>query len=551
MNVLKSSFISKFPDMPEQDSEARVYLLENGVSDTEIVEVVKKILNLDYLTDYETTLDMNLYRNLDKSVFLANRIAPVSIEGGKVLFVVDGHVTRAFRNLADTYAKQMNVNSGEIRYVMFKEDFDTYIDTLFSSGNTLNVNSADRHAREELLANTDRTKKGLVFADYVLNRGFDLRSSDIHIEPSDEGTLIRYRVDGQLSVREVFLEDQIPHRQLINTLMFRASMDPSDSRKGQDGRIQDMEHKGSVYDVRVSTISSVSGIKMVLRILEKSSNIPSLKELGFSNFYVDSIVSDVSRNHGLVLYTGSVGSGKSTTQRTLLVNSDPFSKNVYSIEDPVERTIPYVNHVCVHTTNIGFEEHLETLLRQDPDIIAIGEIRNRETMDMALKAALSGQLVFATLHTNSAIEAFYRLFNMGIEPYELGAALNGISSQRLIRKLCPYCRSKRKTTDPEKALIRGMLSRYSRFSSGNLNKFEYIHDPVGCSHCNNTGYYGRTVVGEYLSTTDAIKTYISTGDVSRDDLLDLADDAFVPIEVDALNKLTMGNTSLAEIIRVL
>lgn len=549
MDVLKLVYGDEYSDIPEKDSEAKEFLLANGETVETISEKIKNSrVRLEYLTEDKVTVTSDRLKKLNRDILYSKRIVPVSINEGTVYFAIDSMITRPLRDLADEYAKAMNMMYAEIKYFVFTDEFKNIIDVVFSDGE--NGSASSTNSRRDL-ANSIESGNAQLYADAILDRGFELRASDIHIESLKEGLQVRYRVDGQLIVKDFYAESEIGSKALINVIKVRSGLKIEERRKGQDGRIQDIEYKGNRFDVRTSSIATVIGEKLVLRILDKTSNIPSLKELGFSKFYVESILNDVQKSHGLVLYTGSVGSGKSTTQRTLLVNSNPDIKNVYSIEDPVERTIPFVNHVCVKETNTGFEEHLETLLRQDPDVIAIGEIRNKKTMDMALKASLSGQLVFATLHTNSAIEAFYRLFNMGVEPYELGAALIGISSQRLIRNLCPYCSNKRKTTDAEKALIAGLLSRYSKFSTESTTKFDYISDPKGCSHCNQTGYYGRTVVGEYLSASDQIKHYVSTGDVDRDELLEMAHKSFVPIEVDALNKVLLGKTSLSEVLRVI
>lgn len=550
MNLLKLIYGNNYPDMPDQDVEAMNFLTQNGETIESVGDKIREKVGLEYLTTDKVTLNSENLKKLNKDVLFSKRIVPISIVEGKLMFAIDGLPNPNFKALANTYSKMMNISSFEVKYFMFSEEFDLLLDNLFSVGTvSIALNNAKNDRKD--LVSVSEGKKAQAYASYILNKGLDIRASDIHVEMVSDGLQVRYRVDGQLLVNDFFGEDEIFPYMIINAFKFNSGLNSAERRKGQDGRIKDVSYKGNMYDIRTSSISTVLGEKIVLRILDKTSNIPTLTELGFSRFYVDSILNDVQKSHGLVLYTGSVGSGKSTTQRTLLVNSNPDKKNVYSIEDPVERTIPFVNHVCVKETGVQFDDHLETLLRQDPDVIAIGEIRNKKTMNMALKASLSGQLVFATLHTNSAIEAFYRLFNMGIEPYELGAALIGISSQRLIRNLCPYCSIKRKTTAAEKSLIVGLLSRYTKFSTENTTKFDYISDPNGCSHCNQTGYYGRTVVGEYLSASDEIKQYVSTGEVDRLALLQMADNSFVPIEVDALNKVLLGKTSLSEVLRVI
>lgn len=551
MDVLRNIYRNKYSDIPDNDKKAFSFLVNKGVKEEDIKKDISRTLGTEYLDLNNVILDGSLVKQFSKDELKKRRVFPIFKEGDTVHFVVNCLVDRNLKSVVEEFSLKLGGKNFTTKYFLMNFTFDEMLESLHM-GIDVEQYRVESVEKEPVIEMSTATLGGFDaerVAELILSKGFDNRASDIHIEPLPRGFQVRYRVDGQLSIIDPFDVTDLEAQSLVNYFKIKSGMKIEERRKGQDGRIRDKKHKGTIFDIRTSTVTSTLGEKVVLRLLEKNTSIPEMKELGFSKFYTSAIKKDMEKNHGLILNTGSVGSGKSTTQRTLLVGLDAKKLNIYSIEDPVERTIPYVNHIDVKETAVSFEQHLETLLRQDPDVIAIGEIRNLATMDMALKAALSGQLVFATMHTNSAIEAFYRLFNMGVESYELGAALLGIGSQRLVRTLCPYCKSKREIKEEEKTLITGMLSKYESFIDLNINKFEYLHDAVGCNHCNYTGYNGRTVVAEYLSANEEIKSYVSGGEVLREKLLLMADDSFVPIEVDALNKVLLGKTTIEEIVK--
>lgn len=547
MEVLRRIYVKQYSDIPDVDREAFNYLVSKGVDRKEVFKDIEKALSFTYFKKGESDLDIELVKRLNLHEMEKRRVMPVFEKEGVVHFVTDELVSRKTRGYAEEYAKRLGNYGYALDYFIMSHDFDTLLEGSYKGIDEEDVVGEPRRSREVMVFDAERVLQG------IFEKGFDNRASDIHIEPIKGGFQVRYRVDGQLSVVEPFDVTDRQVRELVNHAKIRSRLNIAESRKGQDGSIKNLTYKGSSYDLRISTVPSEigeSGEKVAVRVLDKTTIIPTLEELGFSRFYIRTMRRDMSKHHGLILNTGSVGSGKSTTQSTLLERLDAQKNNIYSIEDPVERTIDYVNHICVKRTAVSFDAHLEALLRQDPDVIAIGEVRNLETMEMALKAALSGQLVFATMHTNSAIEAFSRLMSMGVEMYELGAALVGVSSQRLVRTLCPYCRLKRKSTDVEKSLIAGLLSGYEKYKDINLDKFEYVYDEGSCSHCNHTGYRGRTAVAEYLSANSKIKEHVNKGKFDREELLSLAEDSFLPIEVDALNKALLGKTTVSEIIKV-
>ena len=551
MDVLKKLFKNKFPEIPETDSDALTFLKARGVSDDLIQSQVTKSLNMSYF-DVSSDLQPEHIKLFNKDEMKSRQLFPVRIENSTALFVVNDFTSRTLRTYAEEYCKKLGVVDYEFQFLL-KPTFD---DLLFRLVMGLDLNKFKNvESKSDVALNvnqlSDITNSNFDVdnvAEIILSKGFDNRASDIHIEPLAKGFQVRYRVDGRLSILDPYDVSEVQTSSLINHFKIKSGLRIEERRKGQDGRIRGRKYKGNSYDLRISTVAGTINEKIAIRVFANNSAIPDMQGLGFTKFYTNVIKKDMAKNAGLILNTGSVGSGKSTTLRTLLNTLDAKELNIYTIEDPVERVIPYITHICVKETGVDFAIHLETLLRQDPDVIAIGEIRNLKTMEMAIEAALTGNLVFATLHTNSATETLYRIFQLGVEPYQLAAALLGISSQRLVRTLCPYCSMKRKIKEEEKNLIQGSMSKYPKFATFNPDKFEYLHDALGCNHCNYTGYYGRFVIAEYLSITQDIRTHILSGDVGRETRLELSKNNFVPIEIDALNKVLLGKTTLREVL---
>lgn len=551
MDVLKKLFKNKFPEIPENDTDALAFLKARGVSEGLIQSQVNKSLNMPYF-DVSGELQTEHVKLFSKDEMKARRLFPVRIENSKVLFVVNDFTSRTLRSYAEEYCKKLGTHDYEFQFLLtpiFEDLLSSLIMGLDLSKFQTDVKPTDTSLNIHQLSEVSNANFDVdTVAEVILSKGFDNRASDIHIEPLPKGFQVRYRVDGRLSILDPYDVSEAQTSALINHFKIKSGLRIEERRKGQDGRIRDRKYKGNSYDLRISTVAGTINEKIAIRIFANNSSIPDMQGLGFTKFYTTVIQKDMEKHAGLILNTGSVGSGKSTTLRTLLHTLDAKELNIYTIEDPVERVIPYITHICVKETGVDFAVHLETLLRQDPDVIAIGEIRNLKTMEMAIEAALTGNLVFATLHTNSATEALYRIFQLGIEPYQLAAALLGISSQRLVRTLCPYCAEKRKIQEDEKNLIKGLMQRYPKFATFNPEKFEYLHDAMGCNHCNYTGFYGRIVIAEYLSITQEIKTNILTEEVGRETLIELSGNNFVPIEIDALNKVMLGKTTLSEVL---
>lgn len=346
-------------------------------------------------------------------------------------------------------------------------------------------------------------------------------ASDIHIEPYERSSSVRFRVDGTL--REVVQPNRALHAALISRLKIMAELDIAEKRLPQDGRIS-LRIGGRAIDVRVSTLPSAHGERAVLRLLDKSESMFTLEALGMSGDVLSSFNKLVQQPHGIVLVTGPTGSGKTTTLYASLQRIDTGTTNVLTVEDPIEYELPGIGQTQVNSKiDLTFAKALRAILRQDPDVIMIGEIRDFETAQIAIQASLTGHLVLATLHTNDAPSAVTRLVDMGVEPFLLSSSLLGVLAQRLVRKLCPQCK---------RADARG---RYH---------------PVGCPACGHTGYKGRTGVYELMVADDKIRSLIHARAAESQLFVAAEANGLRSMREDGERLVTEGVTSPEEVMRV-
>lgn len=371
--------------------------------------------------------------------------------------------------------------------------------------------------------------------DSIIKEAIPFRASDIHIEPFERIVKVRYRIDGDLQERAGFPIEA--YAAVCARLKILSGLNIAERRIPQDGRIN-MVINGTEFDFRVSTLPTVYGEKFVIRILDKTSFRFARAELGFTpeeNEIVDKIL---THPHGIVLLTGPTGCGKSTTLYSFLKEKNTNKVNIVTVEDPVEYTLPGVNQVQVNPkANLTFATTLRSILRQDPDIIMIGEIRDEETADIAIRASITGHLVFSTLHTNDAPGAFTRLVDMGVSNYLAKDALIGVIAQRLIKRLCPVCKKRSKTTSEEMKLL-------------GLEESTTIYRSAGCQFCNHTGYKGRIAIHEILYLDNYIKANI-TSDMKSDDIRKLAiENGMIDLAESCKRLVLNGTTDIVEFLSI-
>ena len=380
----------------------------------------------------------------------------------------------------------------------------------------------------------------ITLVNRIVARVVDLRASDIHIEPFEDGLHVRYRVDGVLLAPE--LEDLRLAAAVTSRIKLLAHLNIAERRLPQDGRIR-TRVKGHELDLRVSTLPTVHGESVVMRVLDRASLRVELEDMGFSADTLQRYRQLIARPHGIVLVTGPTGSGKTTTLYASLAKLDADALKILTVEDPVEYQLAGVNQIQVQPQiGLGFAQALRAILRQDPDIIMIGEMRDTETARIAVQSALTGHLVLSTLHTNTAAAAITRLEDMGIERYLITSTISGVLAQRLIRTLCPQC--KMPQTLSLELLESTGLDRL--IGSGDAR----IHEARGCKHCKYTGYRGRTAIHELLVLDPTCRQAILAG-ADAGGLQSVAHSAGMgSLYEDGLRRVLAGDTSLDEVLRV-
>ena len=395
-------------------------------------------------------------------------------------------------------------------YIATTRDIRTAIDRWYGASETLDAARRFTKEREQLRGNTgEETGADVSDAPIVqlvrslLEQAIRQRASDVHIEALESKVRVRYRIDGALYEKMIYDNSLLPA--ISTRIKIMGGMDISEKRKPQDGRMTIMVDRQE-YDIRISSVPTVHGEKIVMRISSKLSLTKNKKELGLAPDELKRFDHMLSAPYGIIFVTGPTGSGKSTTLYTALSELNKEAVNIVTVEDPVEADIEGINQIQVNNkVNLTFASALRSILRQDPDIIMIGEIRDRETAGIAVQASITGHLVVSTLHTNNAAGTLNRMADMGVERYLIADSVVGVIAQRLVRKLCPHCRKKRLATEEEKRLLK--QDTYKEME---------IYEPTGCDLCNHTGYFGRTGVFEIMEVNEEIRDLIAEGGNSEE-----------------------------------
>lgn len=371
----------------------------------------------------------------------------------------------------------------------------------------------------------------------VIEQAVRDKASDIHIEPQEDDTRVRFRVDGVL--RNAVTLPKNSHSAIISRIKIMAEMDIAEKRLPQDGRIN-IEQGGRDIDLRISTLPTILGEKVVMRILDKTAASIDINDLAFTAKNMELYSSLFNSSYGIVLVTGPTGSGKSTTLYSTLTNINNPNKNIITVEDPVEYRIEGVNQVAVNNkAGLTFANGLRSILRQDPNIIMVGEIRDVETARISIHAALTGHLVFSTLHTNDAAGAITRLIDMGVEPFLVASALRGVVAQRLVRRICPHCKETYAPDAAERAYMGLALDEEVKLYKG-----------AGCGKCNFTGYAGRMAIHEVLPIIPEMKELILKNAPDTEIFAAGRSYGVTSMKEDGIRKVLDGETTASELLRV-
>ncbi len=505
-------------------------------------------LDLAYVNLDRTLVNYDIVRLLPKEFALRAHLVPV-IQFGNVLTVACAHPEQP-QLLAEA---ENYVNCFVSPVFSFPDEIDEFIHLAYQSVERLAELLADHPLLktdnpEETLSRSDLEaqagSQGIIeFVDGLFMLALQERASDIHLEPAENQVRIRFRIDGVL--HDKMMLDNALLAPVVSRLKIMCSLDIAERRLPQDGRYA---HKlpSRTVDVRVSIVPTINGEKVVMRLLGHShsqKSAPELHDLGLSIRLLHGLHQVAARRNGIFLVTGPTGSGKTTTLFAQLGQINAEQVNIMTVEDPVEYRLDRANQVQVNTAvGLTFAKVLRAFLRQDPDIILVGEIRDEETARIAVQAALTGHLVLATLHTNSALQAIGRLVDIGIEPFLAAPATIGVMAQRLVRRLCPHCRESYSADEDD-------LQRY--LVNWRTHAPIAFHRNVGCRMCNHTGYHGQVAIAELFILDDQARRIIARGDPPNC-LEDYAlSTGFKPMLYDALLKVLLGMTTLAEIERVL
>ena len=516
-----------------------ILLDSNIITEKDMMEAIKEQTGIKEVDLNTVNFDKRVIKMIPQNLCNKYTLIPFGFHEGKLQV--------AMHDPLNIFAiDDINIASGfEVEvFIDLRRNIKKFIDLNYSNEEV--IKAAEELSKEALESKVivkdddiDDIKNAPVvkMIEYMFKNSIEMRASDIHIEPYEKEVRIRYRIDGELSTVNLIGIESLPP--LVARIKILAGLNIAEKRIPQDGRIITKVDEKEV-DLRVSILPVVYGEKVVIRILDKDNYKVGKEHLGLSNENINKLNRIISNPHGIVLITGPTGSGKSTTLYSILDDINSENINIVTVEDPVEYTLEGINQVNVNNkSGMTFASGLRSILRQDPDVIMIGEIRDDETAEIAVKAAITGHLVLSTLHTNDAPTTITRLIDMGIENYLVATSVVGVIAQRLVRKICPYCKTSYVASDYEKRIL-------------DIDEKEelILYSAKGCGYCNNSGYIGRVGVYEIMEITKTHKEAIMNGNNSNE-LEDISIKNGMTTLVEECKKLVaIGITTMTELANI-
>lgn len=509
------------------------------ISEAALVDAYHHILEIPILSKEDYPHEAILTSELSH-IFLKNaQVIPITQE--------DDTIYLAMVNPLDDFSLKsiaLKLNCDVKPVLLSHSDFKKLYDFLYGDG--LNNEETDNNLSNDLASkDLEKLKEQasdapiIRLVDRIIFNAIEAGASDIHISAIPQGAKLRYRVDGHLETIEPFPLTE--RAAILSRLKIMAQLDIAEQRLPQDGRIK-INYRGREVDIRIATVRQLHGESAVLRILDRSGVSFEFSDLGFEEFQVKQIQEMLQTSHGILLVTGPTGSGKTTTLYSALTYLNRDDIHIISIEDPVEYQLANVNQIQVQSDiGLDFAKSLRSVLRLDPDIVMLGEIRDSETAKIANQAALTGHLVLATLHTNTALGAIPRLIDMGVENYLLSSTIRGVIAQRLVRNLCNNCKLETPIPEDIKSEIEGFGLDLPGPSKNSIYKAK------GCEACNFTGYKGRSVISEIVPISKELKSVISSKEISEQILQSHIDEQNLSMYKHGLYKVALGITSLSEV----
>jgi type IV pilus assembly protein PilB len=533
---------------------------EKYISEEELTQARGLFFNLPYVDLRNKKLTKEVVETVQKDTMMNYKFVPFEIEHGTLKVALTDPT-----NLAALGALEFLSQKNHLQLELYITSYTSFQSVFRKSEN---LTKEVRQALTEVVEKEQEEKKKSVkvetkieekiveeapiskIVDVILRHAIEGRASDIHIEPSEEDLRVRYRIDGIL--HSSLILPKTVHSAIVSRVKILSNLKIDEQRLPQDGRFH-INLEGKPIDFRVSTFPTVIGEKVVLRILDKSTGAPTLDELGIMGKQLEIVQDAIKKPHGMFLVTGPTGSGKSTTLYAILSMLNKPGVNIVTLEDPVEYFIDGVNQAQIRPEiGLTFASGLRSILRQDPNIIMVGEVRDKETAELAVNSALTGHLVFSTLHTNSAIGAIPRLIDMGIEPFLLTASLNVLAAQRLVRKVCDKCKIE---TKPSQSIKETLAKELATVAPEELKDFDLKNPTLymgrGCPVCDNTGFKGRIGIYEVVSISKPIQELINTRTPAiKIEEYATTKEGMLLMRQDGMVKALKGLTTVEEVIRV-
>lgn len=514
-------------------------LVEKGfISEDDLLQALEIQLGIQRIYLDVLTIDKRAVKTIPESLARKYNVLPVQFVENKLLLLMNDPLNLIaeddVRIASGRDVKIALCGKSEIAQAISKYYSEDYMKKTAEEFKSL---GKVEEILEEDISEDIKNAPAVKLVDSIIQNAVRSKASDIHIEPFENRICIRYRIDGAL--QKQFDSPKEPLAGLITRIKIMSNMDIAERRIPQDGRIFTKVDNENV-DLRVSVLPTVNGEKIVIRILDKSAFNVDKAELGIADDDLRKINKIIGKPHGIVLVTGPTGSGKSTTLYSLLKDLNNEEKNIITIEDPVEFSMDGINQVNVNSkAGLTFASGLRSILRQDPDIVMLGEIRDAETAEIAVRAAITGHLVLSTIHTNDAPSSIVRLKDMGVAPYLLSSSLVGIVAQRLIRRLCVHCKKEYIASDYEKEVL-GVPKNQT------LN----LYRKVGCNRCSSTGYKGRVGVYEIMEINKELRELINK-DASVESITNSAlKNGMKTLSKSAINVILKGNSTVEELLRI-
>ncbi|MCL4467302.1 MAG: type IV-A pilus assembly ATPase PilB [Deltaproteobacteria bacterium] len=516
------------------------------VTDEELLSFLSKQYNVPAINLDEFEIDKEVVRKIPENIARKHLIVPVNQTGSTLIIatsdptnlsVIDEIKFLTGYNVEFVAATETAIKKSIEKYFEVSTDYQEIMD---EAAEEYEVIGDDDNIDVKTLEKASEEAPVIKLVNSVLNDAIKRGASDIHVEPYEKAFRIRFRIDGMLY--EIMKPPISLKNAIASRLKIMSKLDIAERRRPQDGRIKIRYADGKDIDFRVSVLPTLFGEKIVLRLLDKSNLQLDMTKLGFNEKQLKDFKDAVHKPYGMVLVTGPTGSGKTTTLYSALSELNQISKNVSTAEDPVEYNIPGVNQVQMHEEiGLNFAASLRSFLRQDPNIIMVGEIRDYETAEIAVKAALTGHLVLSTIHTNDAPSTINRLLNMGIEPFLVASSVHAILAQRLMRKICEKCKEE---IDIEKKFLTdiGMSEAEAKTTKTYKGK--------GCNTCSNTGYKGRIAVYEILTIAEEIRELILAGASANEIKKEAIRLGMMTMRQSAIDLLKKGLTTIDEVVRV-